>query len=80
MTDARTAVLDAFLHVMGEPPVRGEETEPRDVQSWTSLTHVHLIAEIEATLGILLPTELLTTMGPLGVIMRAASAGDPVTR
>ena len=74
MTDARAAVLDAFLRVMGEPPVRGEETEPRDVERWTSLTHVHLITEIETALDIRLPMELLTTMGPLSAIVRAASA------
>jgi acyl carrier protein len=74
MSDVRTAVLDAFVRVMGQPPVRGDDTEPRDVESWTSLTQVHLIAEIEAALGVVLPAELLTTMGPLGLIVRAASA------
>lgn len=76
MTDARAAVLDAFVRVMGESPARGDDTEPRDTESWTSLTHVHLIAEIEASLGIELPQEMLITMGPLGAIIQAVSEGD----
>lgn len=69
------AVFEAFARVMGQTPPRGEETVPGDVASWTSLTHVHLIAEIEGELGVELPPKLLVNMGPLGDIVRAASAG-----
>jgi acyl carrier protein len=69
------AVFEAFVRVMGQTPPRGAETEARDVESWTSLTNVHLIAEIEGSLGVELPMDLLVSMGPLSEIVRAASAG-----
>ena len=70
-----TAVFEAFVRVMGETPPRGVETEASDVAAWTSLTNVHLIAEVEGSLGVELPQRLLVSMGPLGDIVRAASAG-----
>jgi len=69
------AVLEAFVRVMGETPPRGAETEPRDVASWTSLTHIHLITEIEGSLGIELPPQHLVRIGTFGDIVQAASAG-----
>lgn len=67
-------VLEAFVRVMGQTPPRGDETAPRDVASWTSLTQIHLIAEIESSLGIKLPQGLLVNMGTFGQIVEAASA------
>ena len=73
-TATETAVLEAFVRVMGQTPPRGDETVPRDVASWTSLTHIHLITEIEGSLGIELPQGLLVSMGTFGEIVQAASA------
>jgi acyl carrier protein len=75
-TAVETAVLEAFARVMGQSAPRGAETEPSDVGTWTSLTHIHLIAEIEGALDVELPQSLLVNRGPLSEIVQAASAGE----
>jgi acyl carrier protein len=71
-----STVLEAFAEVMGEPAPRGADTVPDDVEMWTSLTHVHLIMEIELRLGLSLPAGALTSGEPLcGVIEAARASG-----
>jgi hypothetical protein len=70
--DARTVVFDAFADVMGEPAPRGADTIPADVPMWTSLTHVYLVSEIEARLGVRLPHDLVVPGVPLGRLADAA--------
>jgi acyl carrier protein len=63
--DPHAIVLDAFFEIMGEPAPRGLDTVPDDVVMWTSLTHVHLIHEIETRFGVTLPEPFLVHDGPL---------------
>lgn len=64
-------VLDAFTEVMGEPAPQGADTMPDDVAMWTSVTHVHLIYEIESRLGVTLPGNFLIYSGSLGDLAEA---------
>jgi acyl carrier protein len=68
-------VLAAFADVMGEPAPRGADTVPDDAETWTSLTHVHLVFEVESRLGLTLPETALLHGGSLGSLMEAARAG-----
>lgn len=74
MTDPYTVVFDAFAEVMGERAPHGADTVPDDVEMWTSLTHVYLISEVEARLGVRLPPAFVVTGVPLGRIAEAAQA------
>ncbi|HET9899081.1 MAG TPA: hypothetical protein VFQ44_29505 [Streptosporangiaceae bacterium] len=74
MPDPLTVVFDAFAEVMGEHAPRGADTVPADVEMWTSLTHVYLVAEIESRLEVRLPQALITPGAPLGAIAQAATA------
>jgi acyl carrier protein len=69
-----TVVTEAFIRVVGEPPVRGAETTPADVNSWGSLTHVQLVFEIEQALGIRMPEGLLENRTTVGALIEAAEA------
>lgn len=69
-----SVVSEAFTRVVGEPPVRGAETTPADVSSWNSLAHVQLIFEIEQTLGIRLPDDILVAQTTVGALIEAAEA------
>lgn len=68
-------VLEAFADVMGEPALRGADTVPDDAEIWTSLTHVHLVFEVESRLGLTLPETALLHGGSLGSLIEAARAG-----
>jgi acyl carrier protein len=68
-------VLAAFVDVMGEDAPRGADTVPDDVEMWTSLTHVHLVFEVESRLGITLPESTLVHGAPLGDLIRTARTG-----
>jgi acyl carrier protein len=48
---------------------------PDDAETWTSLTHVHLVFEVESRLGLTLPETALLHGGSLGSLMEAARAG-----
>ncbi|MBV6699866.1 hypothetical protein [Kitasatospora aureofaciens] len=67
-------VLAAFADVMGEPAPNGGDTVPEDVEMWTSLTHVHLVYEIESRLDIALPEVLLVHRGSLATVAEAVRA------
>ena len=69
--DPLTTVLDVFADVMGEPAPHGAETVPDDVETWTSLTHVHLIFELESRMGVTLPERMLLRSGSLGSVADA---------
>jgi acyl carrier protein len=69
-----TAVTEAFIRVVGEPPSRGAETTPADVDSWGSLAHVQLVFEIEKTLGIRMPENILINRTTVGALVEAAEA------
>jgi acyl carrier protein len=69
-----TVVTEAFTRVVGEPPARGAETTPADVDSWGSLTHVQLVFEIERALGIRLPEGVLENRTTVGALIEAAEA------
>jgi acyl carrier protein len=72
--DVATAVFEAFAEVMGESAPRGINTVPDDVETWTSLSHVHLVFEVESRLGVALPQCALLHGGPLGDLVDAARA------
>ena len=69
-----TVITEAFIRVVGEPPSRGAETTPADVNSWGSLAHVQLVFEIEQALGIRLPEGILTSRTTVGALIEAAEA------
>jgi acyl carrier protein len=69
-----TVITEAFIRVVGEPPTRGAETTPADVNSWGSLAHVQLVFEIEQALGIRLPEGILTSRTTVGALIEAAEA------
>ncbi|MDT0476276.1 acyl carrier protein [Streptomyces sp. DSM 41014] len=71
MADPLGAVLDIFADVMGERAPRGAETVPDDLEMWTSLTHVHLIHEVESRFGIMLPEKYLLQHGSLADLAAA---------
>lgn len=75
MVNAITSVVsEAFIRVVGEPPVRGAKTTPADVSAWNSLAHVELVFEIEQALGIRLPDAVLVTQTTVGALIEAAEA------
>ncbi|MFE6056724.1 hypothetical protein ACFQ6N_38810 [Kitasatospora sp. NPDC056446] len=77
-TDAAlTAVLEAFEDVIGEPLPHGTDTVPEDVESWTSLSHVHLVTEIESRLGVVMPERYLVPGHSLAGLVSAAREAGP---
>lgn len=67
-----TVITEAFTRVVGEPPIRGAETTPADVNAWGSLAHVQLVFEIEQALGIRMPEDILTSRTTVGALIEAA--------
>ncbi len=65
-------VSAAFARIVGEPPVRGRETTPDDVDAWDSLAHVQLVFEIEQALGIRMPEDVLVNRTTVGALVEAA--------
>lgn len=74
MSEIESVILEAFTHVVGEPPIRAVETTPEDVSSWDSLAHVQLVFEIEQALGIRMPEDILVNRTTVGALIEAAEA------
>jgi acyl carrier protein len=74
VSEIAAVISEAFIRVVGEPPIRGAETTPADVSSWNSLAHVQLVFEIEQALGIRLPEDLLVNRTTVGALIEAAEA------
>jgi acyl carrier protein len=63
--------MDAFVEATGVAPPSGIHTVREDVDSWDSLTQVHLVLAIESRLGIVLPDELLIEASTLAEMVDA---------
>jgi acyl carrier protein len=74
VSEVEAVVSEAFTRVVGEPPARGPDTTPGDVDSWNSLAHVQLVFEIEQALGIRMPENTLVTRTTVGALVAAAEA------
>jgi acyl carrier protein len=79
VSEVTAVVSEAFARIVGEPPARGRETTPGDVDSWNSLAHVQLVFEIEQALGIRMPEDMLVNRTTLGALVDAAEAAVRVS-
>jgi len=78
--DVWDVVVDAFVEAVGVPPPLGPRTTQDDVESWDSLTNVHLVLTIESRLGISLPDGMLVGRVTLGEIMDAVAVAGSAAR
>jgi acyl carrier protein len=74
VSEVTAVVSEAFARIVGEPPARGLQTTPADVECWNSLAHVQLVFEIEQALGIRMPEDMLVSRTTLGALVDAAEA------